>query len=240
MPTKIDTFRSFQSQFEGYDTLEFLDQVLGHFKTRIAVVSSFGSESAVLLHLVAQINPDTPVIFLNTGKLFGETLRYRDRIQMRLGLTDVRTCVPPALEIKNLDPNGTAFAETPDLCCQLRKVHPLQKALEPFNAWITGRKRFQSNKRATLARIEQAKDMIKVNPLADWSVEDVAEYCDKHMLPAHPLVKDGFLSIGCMPCTDRVAMGEDQRAGRWRGKGKSECGIHDASMNQLSTSKKES
>lgn len=209
------------------DTTEFLRGVLNEFHGTLAVVSSFGAESAVLLHLVAQIDPRVPVLFLNTGKLFGETLRYRDKIQMQLGLTDVRTCGPHPSDIGQSDPNGTLHASDPDLCCSIRKVWPLQEALKPFSAWMTGRKRFQSDARAELPRIEWVDDKVKVNPLADWTADDVAAYRDENRLPVHPLVKDGYLSIGCMPCTDRVAPGEDQRAGRWRGLDRSECGIHD-------------
>lgn len=238
MLAKQDHLRILDEQLSSADTQEFLARVLEHFNDTIAVVSSFGAESAVLLHLVSQIDPDVPVFFLNTGKLFGETLRYRDKLQLQLGLTDVRTCVPRRNEVAQHDANGTLYSKDPDVCCHLRKVRPLQRALLPFDAWITGRKRFQSDNRAKLQRIETADNKVKVNPLADWDLEDLNAYCKKFELPAHPLVKDGFLSIGCMPCTDRVGAGEDQRSGRWRGKSKTECGIHSPNTRVLAPLKK--
>jgi len=209
---------------------ELIGEATEQFSQELAIVSSFGAESAVLLHLVASIDPTVPVLFLNTGKLFGETLRYRDSLQMRLGLTDVRSVGPHPDHVRQCDPQGTLFSSDPDRCCAMRKVWPLQEALKPFKAWMTGRKRYQGPGRVSLPRIERADGKIKINPLADWTAEDVAAYRREHGLPEHPLLKDGFLSIGCMPCTDRVAPGEDQRAGRWRGNRKSECGIHNMSV----------
>ena len=198
------------------------------FPGRIALVSSFGAEAAVLLHLVAGVAPALPVIFLDTGKLFGETLRYRDRLTADLGLQDVRTVKPDQACVDALDPDGVLWFGNPDMCCQLRKVEPLGRALEGFDAWITGRKGFQSGSRANLPRTERNREdgRIKVNPLASWQKPDLDGYFERHQLPRHPLEADGFLSIGCMPCTDRVAPGEDARAGRWRGRDKTECGIH--------------
>ena len=197
---------------------------------RLALVSSFGAESAVLLDMVAGIDPATPVLFLDTGKLFGETLRYRNELIARLGLTDVRSIRPDAGDLAAVDPEGIVWASAPDRCCLVRKTLPLERALAPFQAWITGRKRFQAVTRAALPAIEAADGKVKLNPLADWDQARLAAYMAERDLPAHPLVADGFLSIGCMPCTDRVAPGEDPRAGRWRGQGKVECGIHLSGM----------
>lgn len=196
------------------------------FPGRIAQVSSFGAESAVLLHMTAEIDPAVPVIFLDTGKLFGETLRYRDTLIARLGLTDVRSVQPEAARIDRADPKGALWLHNPNRCCHLRKVLPLERALTGFDAWITGRKRYQGASRDSLAPIELVDGRVKINPLAGWSRGDLEAYRAAHDLPEHPLVADGFLSIGCMPCTDRVAPGEDVRAGRWRGHDKTECGIH--------------
>lgn len=212
--------------------------IVVEFPQRIAVVSSFGAEAATLLHLTAQIEPRTPIIFINSGKLFGETLRYRDVLQSRLGLTDVRTIMPHPAAVEREDPRGMLHAESAERCCALRKVQPLIRGLEPFDAWISGRKRFQSSERASLEQIEFADGKFKLNPLADWTKDDIDAYCAKHDLPSHPLVKEGYLSIGCMPCTDRVAPGEDSRSGRWRGQSKSECGIHN--MTQALTSASDS
>ncbi len=208
-------------------TEDMLAEAIRHeFPGRIAVVSSFGADSAVLLHLVAGIDPGVPVLFLDTDKLFGETRRYRDRLVERLGLTDVRTISPDPIAVAQRDPEGILWARDPDACCALRKVEPLARALEPFDAWINGRKRHQSASRAELEVVEAAEGKVKLNPLADWDPAALAEYFARHDLPPHPLVEDGYRSIGCMPCSDRVADGEDDRAGRWRGSAKIECGIH--------------
>ncbi len=196
------------------------------FRGKIAAVSSFGAESAVLLHMVAQVDPTVPVLFLNTGKLFGETLRYRDRLQDVLGLTDLRSLHPHPRDERERDPHGGLWNTDPDACCYLRKVQPLERGLHGFEAQITGRKRFQTAARAVMPVIEVAQGRFKINPLADWDLDRLNTYMDEHKLPRHPLVKDGYLSIGCMPCTDRVKDGEDYRSGRWSGLEKDECGIH--------------
>lgn len=197
-----------------------------HFPGRLALVSSFGAESVVLLDMIAAIAPDLPILFLNTGKLFGETLRYRDRLIDRLGLRDVREIKPDPAAIAEADPLGDLWMRDPARCCALRKIAPLDRALTGFDAWITGRKRYQSTARAALARVEAADGRIKINPLADWTAGDVEAQLISCGLPPHPLVADGYRSIGCMPCTDRVAPDEAARAGRWRGSEKTECGIH--------------
>ncbi|MDX1581661.1 MAG: phosphoadenylyl-sulfate reductase [Alphaproteobacteria bacterium] len=209
---------------EGKDLLEVM--IKDVFPGRIALVSSFGSESAVLIKMVSEIDTATPILFLNTGKLFGETLRYRDTLEERFGLTDIRTLKPDADEVNDEDKNGLLWTRNPDACCDLRKTRPLDRALEGFDAWITGRKRFQSKSRAELPLIEKSGEFIKINPLANHTLEDLQAIANEHDLPRHPLVEDGYLSIGCMPCTRRVQPGEDYRAGRWSGLDKDECGIH--------------
>jgi len=199
---------------------------LDRFGSRFALVSSFGSESAVLLHLAAEVAPDLPVLFLDTGKLFGETKRYRDQLVARLGLTDVRTLTPDAEKLAESDPKGILWSQNPNGCCFVRKVVPLEKALSGFDAWASGRKRFQGGLRAALPHFEAGDGRVKVNPLAFWNKDNIKAYMAEHQLPEHPLVAEGFRSIGCMPCTDRVAEGEEDRAGRWRGQAKTECGIH--------------
>lgn len=212
----------------GYAPLEqVLSAVLTEiFPQRIAVVSSFGGEAAALLHMVATIDRRTPVLFVNTGRHFPETLDYRDRLVAHLGLADVRSVGPAAEEVARLDANATRAAWDPDGCCAFRKVAPLERALAGFAAWVTGRKRFQAATRASLPVFEVDGPHVKVNPLASWSAADIAAYADAHRLPAHPLVAQGFASIGCAPCTSAVLPGEEVRAGRWRGFGKTECGIH--------------
>ncbi|HEY1708664.1 MAG TPA: phosphoadenylyl-sulfate reductase [Rhizomicrobium sp.] len=211
----------------GRDAHGILELALsGEMKGKTAVVSSFGAESAVLLHMVAQIDPNTPVLFLNTGKLFGETLRYRDRLQDELGLGDVRSFAPSTAERRRLDPEGALWSRDTDACCNFRKVIPLRRALEGFDAQITGRKRFQTHARQEMQPVEFYDGRFRFNPLADWSLPDLERYTELYCLPRHPLVEDGYPSIGCMPCTRRVQAGESYRAGRWSGLDKDECGIH--------------
>lgn len=215
------------ARYAGMPTPDLLDDVINQeFDGRIALVSSFGAESVVLLHLVASANRATPVIFIDTGKIFGSTHRYRDEIVALLGLTDVRIARPDPAVLTTQDVDAGMWLRDPDRCCAIRKVAPLSRALTGFDAWISGRKRYQGGLRISLPLIEADGDRIKVNPLADWSKEEIAAYLLRHELPEHPLVADGFRSIGCMPCTERVAEGEDERSGRWRGRGKTECGIH--------------
>lgn len=214
-------------RFAGASAEELLAATIREaFQGRIALVSSFGTEAAVLLHLVAQADPATPVIFLDTGKLFGETLRYRDTLARRLGLTNIRSIEPDPAAVEKDDSEGVLWLRDADACCRIRKVETLARALAPFDAWINGRKRFQNTDRAAIAPVEADGAKVKVNPLANWTPRDIADYFTRHDLPRHPLEADGYRSIGCMPCTDRVAPGEDSRAGRWRGKQKTECGIH--------------
>lgn len=200
--------------------------IRGELAGRIAVVSSFGAESAVLLHMVAAADPATPVIFVDTGRMFPETLGYRDTLVRRLRLTDVRVFRPDPVAIAARDPAGERYAYDPDGCCDIRKVEPLTRALLPFDAWISGRKGFQSGTRRALPRFEQDDGRLKLNPLADWDKSALDTYFADHDLPRHPLEAQGYLSIGCAPCTSPVKPGEDARAGRWRRFDKVECGIH--------------
>jgi phosphoadenosine phosphosulfate reductase len=192
----------------------------------IALVSSFGAESVVLLHMAAVINPAVPVLFVDTELLFTETLIYQQEVSERLGLRNVQ--IIRADDIAEKDPYGALRFSDTDACCHLRKTVPLQKALAGFDGWITGRKRFQAGSRAALEffEVEEGTGRIKVNPLAHWAPEDVRAYMEENRLPRHPLVAQGYPSIGCAPCTSKVAKGEDPRAGRWRNQNKEECGIH--------------
>jgi len=196
------------------------------FPGRIALVSSFGAESAALLALVAEVAPETPVLFLETGKHFAQTLSYRRKLAARLGLQDVRDLRPADDTLAADDPGGDLWRRDPDACCTIRKVRPLEDALSGFDAWITGRKQFHGAGRARLPVFEDSGPHIKVNPIARWTQEMVEAAIADRDLPRHPLVAQGFPSIGCWPCTHPVAAGEDVRAGRWRGAAKTECGIH--------------
>lgn len=194
---------------------------------RVAMVSSFGAESVALLHMLSVIDRTTPVLFLDTEMLFPETLTYQTELADTLGLSNVSRIRPDRQEVFAHDPDGILHLAEPDACCALRKKAPLARALHGFEAWITGRKRFQTATRANLQFFEDEDGQrIKVNPLAHWGKQDIAEYILNNRLPRHPLVTRGFPSIGCMPCTSRVDEGEDERAGRWRGQNKDECGIH--------------
>ncbi len=224
--TQADAAR-LNAMFSGRDTQAMLAALIRHdMLGSAAVVSSFGAESAVLLHLIAQIDPAVPVLFLDTGKHFPETLAYRDRLAALLGLSDLRSITPDPAQIAARDVAGERWSYDPDGCCDIRKVQPLGRALAGFDAQFTGRKAFQAATRAALPRFEIDDGRLKVNPLADWTKADIDGYMAAHNLPAHPLVAAGYLSIGCAPCTAAVAPGADPRSGRWQGFDKVECGIH--------------
>lgn len=219
------------ARFAGVATRDMLIAVLTEgLAGRAAIVSSFGAESAVLLHLIASIDPAVSVLFLDTGKHFAETLAYRDGLTSRLGLRNLINLTPDPAELANRDGNGLRWSYDPDGCCDIRKVQPLAAALAGFDATFTGRKGFQNANRAGLARFEidptDTAGRLKINPLADWSSDQLSDYLVATGLPPHPLVEQGYPSIGCSPCTSMVTAGEDPRSGRWKGWDKTECGIH--------------
>ncbi len=195
-------------------------------RERLALVSSFGTESAALLKVMADVDPAIPVVFLDTGWLFEETLVYRDTLIEKLGLRDVRSIKPLEETLSREDPDRELWFSDPDACCRIRKVEPLARALKPFSAWINGRKRFQGGTRADIPVVEQDGVRLKFNPFANASREEIEAIYKLANLPPHPLVASGFMSVGCMPCTSRTSPDEDARAGRWRGRPKTECGIH--------------
>ncbi len=219
--------RRLAMQFSASGAHEILRHaILKEFPGKIALVSSFGAESAALLHLVAEIDPATPVIFLDTEKHFAQTLSYRKKLAKQLGLTDIRDIHPDTDEVATGDPDGDLWKRDADACCTLRKVTPLKGALDGFDAWITGRKQFHGGGRVNLPAFETSGEHIKVNPLIRWTPGDVKDYATAQDLPPHPLVEQGYPSIGCWPCTHPAAADDDIRAGRWRGAAKTECGIH--------------
>jgi phosphoadenosine phosphosulfate reductase len=195
-------------------------------RDKLAVVSSFGTESAALLKVMADVDPAIPVVFLDTGWLFEETLAYRDTLIATLGLRDVRSIKPLEETLSREDPDRELWFSDPDACCRIRKVEPLQRALAPFSAWINGRKRFQGGLRAEMAVVEDDGAKLKFNPFANVEREEIEAIYKLANLPPHPLLASGYQSVGCMPCSSRTAPGEDARAGRWRGRAKTECGIH--------------
>ena len=195
-------------------------------REHLALVSSFGTESAALLKVMADVDPAIPVIFLDTGWLFEETLAYRDTLIAALGLRDVRSIKPLEETLSRQDPDRELWFSDPDACCRIRKVEPLARALKPFSAWINGRKRFQGGARAEIPVVEEDDAKLKFNPFANVSREEIEAIYKLAKLPPHPLVASGYLSVGCMPCSSRTTPEEDARAGRWRGRPKTECGIH--------------
>ncbi|WP_310621493.1 phosphoadenylyl-sulfate reductase [Flexibacterium corallicola] len=222
-----ETAAEFDRRYGGRPAQEILRIAIKElFGGQIALVSSFGADSSVLLHMVSQIDKNIPVIFIDTGKLFGETKYYRNMLTEKLGLTNVRSVTPEPKDLAEHDPKGALWLQDTNACCHIRKVVPLERALGGFDAWVSGRKRHQSDLRSILPWFEAEGGRVKVNPLADWSAAQILQYAREHNLPPHPLVAEGYPSIGCMPCTDKVAEGEDPRAGRWRGQDKTECGIH--------------
>jgi phosphoadenosine phosphosulfate reductase len=205
---------------------DVLEGVLAEFPGEVAMVSSFGAEAAVLLKMVADVDRDLPVLMIDSLLLFEETLEYQRDLSAHLGLRNVQIVKPSEFDLLRLDPDDTLHQRDMDACCDIRKVLPLDRALRRWPVSITGRKRFQASTRATLEVFEADGERLKVNPLARWSAQDLRAYMDAHALPRHPLVARGFRSIGCAPCTTPVREGEDDRAGRWRGSDKVECGIH--------------
>ena len=176
------------------------------FRGEIAAVSSFGADSAVLLHMISEIDRSLPVIFLDTGKHFEETLGYRDALVADFGLTDIRVIKPQQAALERVDPSGRLHETDTDSCCNVRKVEPLARGALPV--------------------FEAVGSRIRINPLAHWTTSDQADYMRAHALRENPLVAYGYLSIGCFPCTQPVQPGEDARSGRWAGHAKTECGIH--------------
>jgi phosphoadenosine phosphosulfate reductase len=192
-----------------------------------ALVSSFGADSIVLLHMLSKIDRSVPVIFVDTLMLFRETLQYQKDVAAGLQLTDVRIVSPSTSVLISKDVDCLLHQSKPDVCCSIRKTEPLNKALTGFDSWITGRKRSQGGVRSEMPLFERDNRKLKVNPLANWSFEQVRTYISENKLPNHPLLAKRYTSIGCHPCTTPVAAGESVRAGRWRGTDKTECGIHD-------------
>lgn len=227
-PSLDDRVRALNESYRHHSATAVLERALNDPDVgNLALVSSFGAESVVLLHLVSVVAPGTPVIFIDTEMLFPETLEYQRELAQKLNLTDLRTIRADRRDTSFEDPDGTLHQFNTDACCNVRKVEPLERALKPFDGWITGRKRYQGAGRETVEFFEAEGDIrIKVNPLAHWGREDIEDYMVNNRLPRHPLVAKGYPSIGCAPCTTPVKPGEDPRAGRWRNTEKVECGIH--------------
>lgn len=198
------------------------------FAPHLAMATGFGPSGVVLMHMLSQIHPETTVFYLDTDLLFEETYALRDQLAEQFGLTFTRVHSGLSLEAQADEHGPALWTREPDRCCALRKVRPLRQFLATRQAWITGIRRDQSPTRADIRPVEwdDANGLVKINPLAGWSAEDVWAYIDAYDLPYNPLHDDGYPSLGCLPCTRRVAAGEDDRAGRWSGFTKTECGIH--------------
>ena len=222
----LDRVEGLRLACEGATAETVLEGVLAEFPGEVAMVSSFGAEAAVLLKMVADLDRDLPVLMIDSLLLFEETLEYQRTLSAHLGLRNVQIVRPAAVDLARLDPDDTLHQRDTDACCDIRKVLPLDRALRHWPVSITGRKRFQASTRKALDVFEAEGERLKVNPLAHWSSAELRAYMDRHDLPRHPLVAKGFRSIGCWPCTTPVRDGEDERAGRWRGSEKVECGIH--------------
>ena len=225
-PTGFRTTENSKDPYFGLSPERALRKAIEAYDGKIVLASSLGADSVVLLHMVSKIEPNLPIIFLDTGKHFRETLAYRDMLIEDLGLTNFQNIRPDPAEVKAEDPKGDLNQSAPDACCDLRKVRPLDKVIRQYEARITGRKRYQTPQRADMPILELQGEQVKLNPLAYWSAKDVTAYMRRHDLTPHPMLALGYLSIGCQPCTTRVAAGEDPRAGRWRHSDKTECGIH--------------
>jgi phosphoadenosine phosphosulfate reductase len=224
---QLESVAELNARLRDASPQDILAAAIERLGDRLALVSSFGAESAVLLHMAAQIKPDIPVLFLDTGMLFGQTLDYRKSLVAQLGLTDVRDLRPQYQDLATQDPSADLWRTDTDACCNIRKVLPLDRALDGFEGWVTGRKRFQGGDRLRLQVVEVGDGgKLKFNPLANWNKQQLEAYAAEHDLPAHPLVEFGYPSIGCWPCTQAVEDGQDARAGRWAGSQKTECGIH--------------
>ena len=216
------------ARFQHHDARDILVDLLSELEPgKTALTSSFGAEAAVLLHMVSTIDRDLPVLFLNTEMLFPQTLSYQQQLADFLGLRNVQIIRPDAGVVAGGDLNVEFARSHPDACCHLRKVKPLERALEPYDAWITGRKRIDGSVRVNMATFEADRSgRLKINPLSGWSSTKVSDYFETHSLPRHPLVSDGFKSLGCWPCTSRTTQAQPAREGRWAGSSKTECGIH--------------
>ncbi|CAN5799641.1 phosphoadenylyl-sulfate reductase [soil metagenome] len=223
---RLDRAEALGLAYAGAPAEDIIAGTVAEFPGHVALVSSFGADSAVLLHMAARLDPGLPVVMIDTLMLFEETLAYQRALAAHLGLTNVQHIRPRQADLAALDPDGTLHRRDPDACCVIRKVAPLDRALDRWPVTISGRKRHQTAERAGIGVFEAGGERLKVSPLAAWSPADLGAYMTAHALPRHPLVARGFRSIGCAPCTTPVGEGEEARAGRWRGSAKAECGIH--------------
>ncbi|GAB4538810.1 MAG: hypothetical protein Fur002_02900 [Anaerolineales bacterium] len=223
----------FSQEFESQTPQEIIEWAAERYAPYLAMSSSFQTQSMPLLHMVSQIAPDTPIFFINTGYHFWETLMFRERIGEEWGLNIVDVYRDSRWDVFVQQNLRALPAQDPNLCCFLHKVQPMQKALKGYKAWMTGIRRDQTSVRAHAKILEMQEDgLLKINPLLNWTKKDVQAYIEQNQLPKHPLFEKGYRSIGCAPCTVAIGVNDDERAGRWAGKGKVECGLHTDMFNK--------
>jgi phosphoadenosine phosphosulfate reductase len=227
-----DELHDLNTRFEGADPRVIIAWAAERFMPRLAATSSFQTQSVALLHLIGQTRPDIPVIFLDTGYHFPETIAYRDQLVAQFGLT-LQIAKPAPRQTGTLHaPGDPLYRRDPEMCCYLNKVEPMQRTLRDLDAWLTGIRRDQTDNRAQALPVEALPDgRVKINPLLAWTRQDLWTYISRHDLPSHPLFSQGYLSIGCAPCTAPVTDGGDERSGRWAGTDKTECGLHTETLN---------
>jgi phosphoadenosine phosphosulfate reductase len=222
---KLADLRGLSTELENLSPPKILEWAWATFGERLALSSSFQTQSLPLLHFVSTHVPELPVLFLDTGFHFPETLAFRDQLMEEWGLN--------VMNLRYADGHGAfqqrhgaLYKTDPDMCCRLNKVEPLKEALEHYDAWITGVRRDQTENRADTPVISQRSDGVyKICPMVTWTSRDVFKYINRHDLPVHPLLSKGYMSVGCAPCT-KSTFGGDERSGRWAGSGKTECGLH--------------
>lgn len=215
------------AQFEMKTPQQIVEWVVAQFAPEIVVSTSFQTQSMPLLHMVTRAMPDIRVFFLDTGYHFWDTLIFRERIQHEWNLNVVDLYRDSRWDVFVRQNVRTLPLQDANLCCYIHKVQPMQRALDGLRAWISGIRRDQTSERARAQILElQSDGLLKVNPLLNWTKHDIQTYIADHHLPSHPLYQRGYRSIGCAPCTSTVGLNDDDRAGRWAGRGKTECGLH--------------
>ena len=214
-------------EFETQSPQDILAWSWGRFQTKIVASSSFQTQSVALLHMVSQVCPDMKVLFLDTGFHFGETLAYRDNLQDLFNLK-IKNIYPDPETTQHLrNPSDPLYFKDPDLCCRINKIRPMERAILGIDAWVSGIRRDQTPSRRDVQIFERQNDnLVKIHPLAMWTKRDLWSYINHYQLPLHPLFNKGYTSIGCTPCTRPIIEGGDERAGRWEGQIKTECGLH--------------
>jgi len=226
--TTAEELKAISDEFEFASPAVILEWASEEFGSDVALATGFGAEGCVLVSVLADIDAHARIFYLDTDLLFPETYALRDQLEARYGVHFERRATSLSLDEQSATHGERLWERRPDECCRLRKVEPLRQMLSGLRAWITGIRRDQSATRATAGIVERDAQfgLIKINPLARWSTRDVWDYIVKHDIPYNPLHDQGYHSIGCLPCTTPVQIGEDIRAGRWRGSAKTECGIH--------------